>query len=61
MEVEVAQPVECPVCGHRTELVVDTSSAVDEFTVDCEVCCHPFEVAMEYEPGRVTRVTVDPG
>ena len=61
MEVEVSQSVECPFCGHVTEVVVDTSAAQDEFTVDCEVCCRPFEVAMECEPGRVVRVTIDPG
>jgi transcription elongation factor Elf1 len=61
MEVEVSQSVECPFCGHVTEVAVDTSTGRDEFTVDCEVCARPFEVRVESEPGRVLSVNIDPG
>ena len=61
MEVEVSQPIQCPFCGEACEVVFDTSAATDTFTVDCEVCCRPFEVLVKCSPGRVLKVDVDPG
>jgi hypothetical protein len=37
---------------------VDTSVAVQTFTVDCEVCCRPFELSVECQPGEILRVEV---
>lgn len=40
------------------ELLVDTSVAHQRFTTDCEVCCRPFEVFAECEPGEVISLNV---
>ncbi|MEY4200026.1 MAG: Cysteine-rich [Verrucomicrobiota bacterium] len=40
------------------ELVLDTSLASQCFVTDCEVCCRPFEVVAECEPGEVLSVSV---
>jgi hypothetical protein len=56
--MSVAEPVECPYCGQVCELVVDTSVAAQRFVTDCEVCCRPFEVFAECEPGEVLRLAV---
>ena len=40
------------------ELVLDTSLASQGFVTDCEVCCRPFEVVAECEPGEVLSVSV---
>jgi hypothetical protein len=56
--MEVTETIQCPFCGQRFELVIDTSQATQRFTTDCEVCCRPFEVVAECEPGEVLSVEV---
>ncbi len=56
--MEVAQSVACPYCGQDSELVLDTAVPSQQFTTDCEVCCRPFEVIVECEPGEILSLTV---
>jgi hypothetical protein len=56
--VEVFESIQCPYCGQTFETVVDTSVASQRFTTDCEVCCRPFEVAAECEPGGILSLEV---
>ncbi len=56
--MEVAESVQCPFCGQAFELVIDTSVPSQRFTTDCEVCCRPFEVAAECEPGEIVSLEV---
>ena len=35
------------------EVVIDTSVPFQRLTMDCEVCCRPFEVIAECEPGEI--------
>ncbi|HWQ93249.1 MAG TPA: CPXCG motif-containing cysteine-rich protein [Clostridia bacterium] len=51
--MEVSEPIACPFCGQVMELLIDTSTPVQQFTTDCEVCCRPFQVTVECEPGEV--------
>jgi len=51
--MEVGVTLQCPFCGQRVELVIDSSVASQRFTTDCEVCCRPFEVIAECEPGAI--------
>jgi hypothetical protein len=53
MPVETTAPIQCPFCGQSFELTVDTSIGSQQFTIDCEICCRPFEVLAECEPGRI--------
>jgi hypothetical protein len=39
-------------------MVVDTSVPSLRFTTDCEVCCHPFDVVAECEPGEILSLDV---
>ena len=59
--MEMSETVQCPCCGQRFELVIDTSLATQRFTTDCEVCCRPFEVFAECEPGEVLSLMVEGG
>ena len=59
--MEVSETVSCPFCGQACELVIDTSVASQRFTTDCEVCCRPFEVFAECEPGEIVSVGVSGG
>ena len=58
LNMEVSETIQCPHCGQRFELVIDTSTATQRFTTDCEVCCRPFEVSAECEPGEVLSLEV---
>jgi hypothetical protein len=54
--VEIAELIQCPFCGQAFEVMIDTSIAEQRFTTDCEVCCRPFEVFAQCEPGEVLSV-----
>jgi hypothetical protein len=56
--MEVSEPIACPFCGQRFEVVIDTSVAEQQLTVDCEVCCRPFGLLVEAEPGEVLSIEV---
>lgn len=56
--METTETIQCPYCGQRFEVVIDTSAASQRFTTDCEVCCRPFEVRAECEPGEVSSLDV---
>jgi hypothetical protein len=56
--VQVAENIQCPFCGQSFELVIDTSISSQRFTTDCEVCCRPFEVTAECEPGEILSLDV---
>lgn len=56
--MEVTETINCPWCGQRFELAIDTSTASQRFTTDCEVCCRPMEVVVECEPGEILSLDV---
>ena len=56
--MRVSETVNCPYCGQEFELVIDTSTESQQFTTDCEICCRPFEVRVECEPGEILSLDV---
>jgi hypothetical protein len=50
--------IQCPFCGATFQLAIDTSTESQQFTTDCEVCCRPFEVRAECEPGEIVRLEI---
>lgn len=56
--MEQSERIQCPYCGQSMELVIDTGVTEQRFTTDCEVCCRPFEVFAECEPGEILSVDV---
>ena len=56
--MQESENIQCPFCGQSFELVIDTSVASQRFTTDCEVCCRPFEVFAECEPGEILSLDV---
>ena len=56
--MQVPESIQCPFCGRTFELVIDTSVRSQRFTTDCEVCCRPFEVTVECEPGEILSLDV---
>jgi len=59
--MEVTERITCPFCGQSFEIVVDTSTASQRFTTDCEICCRPFEVSVECEPGEIISIQAEGG
>jgi len=59
--MEVSEPIQCPFCGQSFELLIDTSLPLQQLTTDCEICCRPFEVSVECEPGQVLNLQVGSG
>jgi len=59
--MEVSENIQCPFCGQRFEIVVDTSMGTNRFTTDCEICCRPMEVVAECEPGEILSLDVQAG
>ncbi|MGD0350573.1 MAG: CPXCG motif-containing cysteine-rich protein [Verrucomicrobiota bacterium] len=51
--MEVSENIQCPFCSQKFEVVIDTTLPFQRFTTDCEVCCRPFEVIAECEPGEI--------
>ncbi|MGA2177229.1 MAG: CPXCG motif-containing cysteine-rich protein [Verrucomicrobiota bacterium] len=45
--------VQCPFCGQRFDLAIETSQAEQQFIVDCEVCCRPLRVSVTCEAGEI--------
>ena len=56
--MEISETIRCPFCGQEFELMLDTGIPEQRFTTDCEVCCRPFEVAAECEPGTILSLDV---
>jgi hypothetical protein len=43
--------VSCPYCGEQNEVSIDPGSGdVQDYVEDCQVCCQPWRVSVEYGP-----------
>ena len=52
--------VHCPYCGEENEVSLDPGSGeVQDYVEDCQVCCQPWRVTVEYdsEGGAVVSAT----
>lgn len=51
---ESSAGVRCPYCGEANEIALDPGSGTrQEYVEDCQVCCRPWMVSVEYdEAGR---------
>jgi hypothetical protein len=51
--MEISEPISCPFCGQTFDISIDTSIASQRFVTDCEICCRPFTIVVEAEPGAI--------
>jgi transcription elongation factor Elf1 len=58
LRVVIYESIACPFCGQASDVAIDTSVPSQRFTTDCEVCCRPFEITVECEPGEVLSFNV---
>jgi Cysteine-rich CPXCG len=46
---ESAATVACPYCGELSEISLDSSGgAVQDYVEDCQVCCQPWQVHVQW-------------
>ena len=51
----------CPYCGEINQLTLDPGSGPDqEYVEDCQVCCRPWRVSVQYGGGGEAVVTLVP-
>jgi len=51
--------IQCPYCGQKSTLEIDTTIPTQHFWMDCDVCCRPFEVTVNCEPGEILSLDVE--
>jgi hypothetical protein len=52
--------VTCPYCGQSVTIALDPGSgASQEYVEDCQVCCRPWKVNVNYGEDGAAEVTVD--
>jgi hypothetical protein len=56
--MEISQNIHCPFCGQSFPLAIDTTESSQRFTTDCEICCRPFEIVAECQPGEILSLDV---
>lgn len=53
--------VVCPYCGESIEITLDPGSGPEqEYVEDCEVCCQPWRVVVQYDEDGHAEVNVSP-
>ena len=53
--------VVCPYCGETVDVGLDPGSgAAQDYVEDCQVCCQPWRVHVEYDGEGKARVTAIP-
>lgn len=41
--------VHCPYCGEAVDITLDPSAGNQSFIEDCQVCCRPIELCVEFD------------
>jgi hypothetical protein len=58
---ETAATVYCPYCNETVEISIDPSGGQSqEYVEDCEVCCQPWTVSVQYREDGSAAVSVMP-
>ena len=59
-DAETEAFVECPYCGESVTIALDPGSGVaQEYVEDCQVCCRPWTVTVNYAEDGVAAVQVE--
>ena len=56
--MEIEHFFTCPSCWQEISFVLDLTIDGQTYIEDCEVCCRPFEVIAECEPGEIFSLVV---
>lgn len=50
--------IDCPYCGERIVVLVDTSAGDQEYIEDCQVCCRPINLFVSLDEEGLPQVNV---
>jgi hypothetical protein len=51
--MQLSGTIECPYCGQDCEIAIESEVRSQQFTTDCQICCRPFLVKVECDPGEI--------
>jgi len=58
---ETSATVYCPYCNESVEIAIDPGGGpTQEYVEDCEVCCQPWAVSLQYREDGTAEVRVEP-
>ena len=61
MSLHGTAEVTCPHCGEMVTIVLDPGGGDrQEYVEDCEVCCRPWEVQVQFDGVGAASVTLEP-
>ena len=43
----------CPYCWEEISMLLDASVSYQKYVEDCEVCCNPIELTVQFEDGEL--------
>ncbi|HVT41078.1 MAG TPA: CPXCG motif-containing cysteine-rich protein [Gemmatimonadaceae bacterium] len=56
---ETEATVNCPYCAEEIEIAIDPGGGeAQQYVQDCEVCCQPWQVTVNYDIGGHAEVSV---
>ena len=58
MSLQNEVEIECPYCGERITLLVDSSAGFQEYIEDCQVCCRPMNIFVTVNEDDLPQVEV---
>lgn len=50
--------IDCPYCGERIVVLIDTSAGDQEYIEDCQVCCRPINLFVSVDEEGLPQVNV---
>src|ERR1700730_9735724 len=58
---ETGATVYCPYCNETVEIVIDPGGgSAQEYVEDCEICCQPWSVSVQYREDGTAKVSIEP-
>lgn len=58
MSLQEEVEIDCPYCGERIVVLVDTSAGGQEYIEDCQVCCRPINIRVTLDNNDLPEVSV---
>ncbi len=59
--IEDSYTFNCPYCMAEITIQLDlTGGRKQQFVYDCEVCCHPIDIRVEMDEGKVADFSAEP-
>jgi len=49
----------CPYCWERISVLLDNSTPKQKYIEDCEVCCNPFQISVQFENSELVGFQAD--